>query len=108
MPALASKRLVFGVCHSGIVIGAAETVMFHVLNITVSIVTQPSSDALLVASVRTAMQTTDMCGMRLLLFPHLTDIFHKSGSLRRMAIERSPVKLLSAGTTQLLQHKCGG
>lgn len=79
MPALASKSLVFGVCHSGVVIVAAETVVFHVLNITASIVTQPSSDALLVASVRTAMQTTGMRDMRLLLFLHLTDIFSQIG-----------------------------
>jgi len=75
MPALASKSLVVGVCHSGVVIVAAETVMFHFLKITASIVTQPSSDALPVAFVRTAMKTTDLRDMRLLLFPHLSDIF---------------------------------
>ncbi len=102
-----AKRPVFGVCNSGIVVVGAETAMFHVLKITVYIVTQPSSDALPVAFVRTAMKNTDVRDMRLLLCPHLIDIFSQIGLFEADGPGRSPVTLLSAGTAQFLQHKCG-
>jgi hypothetical protein len=75
MAASGPEKYILGVCHWGIVVIRAEVAIFQFVNIAIPVVAQTATDALLVASIWTAMKTANVRDTRLLLSPHLGNNF---------------------------------